>query len=64
MESDSKDTEENKHRFSNFSDLLQPSWVRCPICGCDENDRVILDYGRNFLLPFGFFLWVVLAIFI
>ena len=41
-------------------DVLQPAWVRCAFRPCDELDRFLLDYGSNFLLPVGIFLWSIL----
>jgi hypothetical protein len=66
MEGDSRSKKEETYSYSllNFGDILQPSWVRCPVCNCDEMDRFLLDYGLNFLLPIGLFLWVVLGVFI
>jgi hypothetical protein len=42
--------------------VLQPVWVRCPICDDHAVDRFLLDYGRYFLFPVGCFLWVVFLI--
>ncbi len=59
-----KKNRKKKHKddLSYLSDVLQPSWVRCPICVDDEVDQVILDYGRYFLCPVAIVLWVVLLI--
>jgi len=62
MEGDTDSATKSKNDVSDLGDILQPSWVRCPICAGDEMDRVILDYGFNFLLPFGIFLWCLVAI--
>lgn len=66
MEGDStgKKNKTIRDRLLDFSDVLQPSWVRCPICSCDEMDKFLLDYGRYFLFPFSVLLWIVLAPFI
>jgi hypothetical protein len=53
---------EDGDSLSDFGDLLQPSWVRCPICTSDEMDRFLLDYGRYFLCPFSIILWVLLLV--
>lgn len=44
------------------SNIFQSVRIRRIIRSCDEVDRVLLDYGYNFLLPVGIFLWVVLLI--
>lgn len=44
------------------SNFFQPFGVRRFIRSCDEVDRVLLDYGYNFLLPVGIFLWALLLI--
>lgn len=44
---------------SSISDLFQPSWIRCPFSSSDDLDRILLDYGCNFLWRIGVFLWVV-----
>lgn len=56
------DKEAHRDGLSYLSDVLQPSWVRCPICVDDEGDRVILDYGRYFLCPVSIILWAVLLV--
>ena len=50
-------------RVSCLSNLLQPSWVRCPISSDNELDRILLDYGCHFLCPFAIFLWALFFIF-
>ena len=40
-------------------DLFQPTGVRCSIRLCNEIDGFLLDYGYNFLLPVGIFLWAI-----
>lgn len=52
----------NKDCNPNGCNVLQPFWVRCAICHYHGVDRVLLDCGLNFLLPFGTFLWVVFLI--
>ena len=42
--------------------ILQPSWIRCPLCAGNEMDRLILDYGRYFLLPIGILFWTLFFI--
>lgn len=54
---DCKYKKENKDCGTCSRDLLQPSWVRCPISSCNDLDRVILDYGCNFLWRIGIVLW-------
>jgi hypothetical protein len=44
------------------SNVLQPTWVRCPICPGDNLDQVLLDYGFNFLLPVGILFWTLFFI--
>jgi hypothetical protein len=44
-------------------DILQPSWFRCIICTNHEVDRLILDYGRYFLLPISVLFWTLFLIF-
>ncbi len=48
-----------KNDCVNSCDVLQPSWVRCPIPPCDGVDRIILDYGCNFLWRIGIVLWAL-----
>jgi hypothetical protein len=62
MEGDPESTKEPDYSLSDISDILQPSWVRCPVCSGDEMDRFLLDYGYHFLLPFGIFLWCLVAV--
>lgn len=53
----------NKKKVKNCSsctcNVLQPSWIRCPISSSDELDRVILDYGCNFLWRIAIVLWTL-----
>jgi|688.fasta_scaffold12674_8 hypothetical protein len=51
--------QENHDMVFNNGNVLQPSGFRCPFCSGDEMDRVLLGYGRNFLLPFGLLLWAI-----
>lgn len=44
-------------------DILQPSWFRCIICPSHAVDRLILDYGRYFLLPISILFWTLFLIF-
>lgn len=61
------DTDSNKRNAkektsdgcADTGDILQPPGVRCTLCSCHEVDRVILDYGRNLLLPLSLVFWVV-----
>lgn len=55
--------QESGDPLPSHSNILQSFRVRRFVCSCDEMDRVLLDYGRNFLLPVGIFLWTVLLIF-
>jgi hypothetical protein len=50
---------DSSSRMPNDSNVLQPFWVRRAFCVGNEMDRFLLDYGFNFLLPFGAFLWLV-----
>lgn len=65
MEGDSI-PKENKKKISgclfNIGNLLQSFRIRRTVCSNDEIDRVLLDYGFNFLLPFGVVLWVVFLV--
>lgn len=58
--------QENKKKIGNgmlnFSNIFQPVWIRRSISTNNELDRVLLDYGFNFLLPFGLLLWIVFFI--
>ena len=42
--------------------VLQSVGVRRSVRFDYEVDRVLLDYGFNFLLPFGVFLWIVFLV--
>ena len=56
-------TEEDSRDCSPYlSNILQPTWVRCPICPGDNMDQVLLDYGFNFLLPIGILFWTLFFI--
>ena len=65
MDSDSskrkkkKLTKKGKNANSHTSDFFQPSWVRCPISSDNDLDRVILDYGCNFLWYIGLAIWTL-----
>lgn len=43
--------------------VFQSTGIRRFICSCDEVDRVLLGYGRDFLLPVSIFLWIVFLAF-
>jgi|LakMenEpi03Aug12_release.lakeMendotaPanAssembly.Ray.scaffolds.fasta_scaffold4349887_1 hypothetical protein len=70
MESDKKNYEnidleteppqEHNNNVANSGNIFQSFRVRRSISSCDEVDRVLLDYGRNFLLPVGIVLWIIL----
>jgi hypothetical protein len=47
---------------SSASDIFQPSWLRCPFSFSDDMDRVILDYGCNFLWRIGIAIWVIFLV--
>jgi len=51
-----------KNSNSDDCNVLQPFWVRCALCHYHGVDRVLLDYGLNFLLPFGILFWIVFLI--
>lgn len=66
MEGDSyreeKYKEKNGYGESYPRNVLQSVRVRRSIRHNNEMDRVLLDYGFNFLLPFGVILWVVFLV--
>lgn len=66
MEGDCYREETHKEKISgsmsNTSHILQSTRVRRTVCSNNEVDRVLLDYGFNFLLPFGVVLWVVFLV--
>jgi hypothetical protein len=62
--SNKEEKQETGDSLSDSGDVLQPFRVRRSICSCDEINRVLLDYGFNFLLPVGAVLWTLLACFI
>jgi len=43
----------------NLCNFFQPFWIRCSIQNGYGPDRLILDYGRYFLLPVGTILWAL-----
>jgi hypothetical protein len=65
---DGESYREEKHkekiggRMSNTGHVLQSTRVRRSVCTNNEVDRVLLDYGFNFLLPFGVVLWIVFLV--
>ena len=66
MDTDSnKQNAEEEHSDSGADpgDIFQPARVRCTLCTCNEVDRVILDYGRNLLLPLSILFWTVFLAF-
>lgn len=66
MEGDSyreeKYKEKNGYGESYPRNVLQSVRVRRSVRSNNEMDRVLLDYGFNFLLPFGVILWVVFLV--
>jgi hypothetical protein len=54
--------EEISNSIVNIGNVLQPSWIRCPICTYDEMDRIVLDYGYHLLRPIAIIFWVILLI--
>jgi hypothetical protein len=64
MEGEHSEKKEIGDSIFDLSDILQPSRIRRTLRSCDEIDRILLGYRRNFLLPFGIILWAVLAHFI
>lgn len=66
MEGDSyreeKYKEKNGDGESYPRNVLQSVRVRRSVRSNNEMDRVLLDYGFNFLLPFGVILWVVFLV--
>ena len=66
MDTDSNKQDEEKEPSNGDpdpGDLLQPSRVRRTLCSCNEVDRIILDYGRDLLLPISIFLWIIFLAF-
>jgi hypothetical protein len=55
--------EKNSDGCADTGDIFQPTRVRCTLCTCDEVDRVILDHGRNILLPLSLLFWAVFLAF-
>jgi len=66
MDSDrkSKKKEDHRHNLSHSRNILQSLRIRRFVRTDNETDRVLLDYGFNFLLPLGIILWAVLASYI
>jgi hypothetical protein len=66
MESESYREKTHKKKISDVklspSNVLQSVGVRRSVRSDNEMDRVLLDYGFNFLLPFGIFLWIVFLV--
>jgi hypothetical protein len=66
MDGDSYREEKHKEKIgdaeSDTSNVLQSVRVRRSVRVNYEVDRVLLDYGFNFLLPFGVFLWIVFLV--
>lgn len=66
MDSDSYREEKHKEKIGddefNPRNVLQSVRVRRSVCTNNEVDRVLLDYGFNFLLPFGIVLWIVFLV--
>lgn len=60
-ESCTEETQETGDSVPDPSDIFQPARFRRSVCSCDEIDRFLLGYGFDFLLPFGAFLWAILA---
>lgn len=64
------DSEGNTQKFkkkisndvSDTGNVLQSIRVRRNVRNDNELDRVLLDYGFNFLLPFGTILWVIFLV--
>jgi len=54
--------EDSRDCSSDTCDVLQPSWVRCPVCAGDNVDKIILDYGFDFLLPVGILFWTIFLV--
>ena len=54
--------QESSDPLPDSPNIFQPFRFRRFIRTCDEVDRVLLDYGYNFLLPVGIFLWAIFLI--
>ena len=54
---------EDSDPLSYISDFFQSFGFRCPFRADNEVDRVLLDYGFNFLPSFSTILWVIFHIF-
>jgi hypothetical protein len=66
MDGDSYREEKHKEKIgdaeSDTGNVLQSVRVRRSVRVNNEMDRVLLDYGFNFLLPFGVVLWIVFLV--
>lgn len=66
MDGDSTRQNKNKKKNSNVvfnsRNILQSIGVRCDVRNDYAVDRVLLDYGFNFLLPVGIILWAVFLV--
>ena len=64
MEGDSKRKTKKTlgDRILDLGNVLQPSWVRCPVCSCDEMDRVLLDNRFVLLLHVSLIFWALFFI--
>jgi hypothetical protein len=54
--------QERNNDVADSGNIFQSFRLRRTISSCNEMDRVLLDYGRNFLLPVGVILWIVLLV--
>lgn len=52
-----KNTKKTEISELDLSDLLQPSWIRCPIPPGNDMDWIVLAYGCNILWRVGITLW-------
>ena len=66
MDGESYREEKHKEKIgdaeSNPRNVLQSVRVRRSVRVNNEVDRVLLDYGFNFLLPFGVVLWIIFLV--
>jgi hypothetical protein len=66
MDGDSYREEKHKEKIgdaeSDTGNVLQSVRVRRSVRVNNEMDRVLLDYGFNFLFPFGLFLWIIFLV--
>lgn len=62
-----KETEGEKSKDGDplpyVGNVFSTIWLRCTIQTNNGLDKFLLDYGYNFLLPVGSFIWIVFLLF-